>query len=150
MIKEADIKIRRGRHNDFKELFKILNETPELQTDEKGKSYSKEWIMDSLTDKKRNLVIIAERNKKLIGLLVAELWEKKKSSFLVNIFVKKDYRGRGIATILIKKYEKICRKYKIIHILGLVLITNKKMQKFMGKYNYKKGNKFYVYEKKLK
>lgn len=144
------MKIRKGKISDLKELLKFLNETPELQSSKGEKTYTRAWVKDSLTDKDRNLVLIAEENNKIIGFLIAELWKKKKSSFFADIFVKPEYRKQGIATKLKDKYEKICKKLGLKTIVGLVLVTNKKMYKLMEKRGYKRGNKFYFYEKRLK
>jgi len=70
--------------------------------------------------------------------------------FLLYIFVKKKYRGRGVSSLLQNEYEKICRKLKVQKIVLLTLLSNKKMQKILKKSGYKKGSKFYLYEKKLK
>jgi len=142
--------IRKGKISDLKELLKLLNSTPELQSTAEGQTYPLQFVKGTLTGKDRNLVLIAEENKKLIGFLTAELWKDKKYSYLTDIFVKVEYQKKGVASKLMKEYEKICKKYKMDFIVGSVMVSNKKMQNFVEKLNYKKGHKVYLYEKKLK
>jgi len=144
------MKIRKGKISDLKRLMKFLNETPELSAGMAGETYSEEWVRSCLTDKKMNLVLIAEYNREIIGFLMAEMWRGKKYSFTSDIFVKPEYRRQRIATKLKEEHERICKNQGIKKILGLVLATNKKMHKFMEKDHYKRGSAFYLYEKRLK
>lgn len=145
----SDIKIREGRISDLNELMKILNEAPELEGGIGEETYTEDWIKDTLKNKDRNIVLIAEINGKLAGLLIAEIWKDKRNSFLVDLFVVSEYRKQGVAAKIIREYEKICKKLGINVIVMLVLTTNNNMQKFIEEKGYKQGNKFYFYEKKL-
>ena len=144
------MKIRKGKLADLQEVYKILNKTPELHRGAGGEQYSKAWVKTALTDKERELFLIADEKNNVIGLLSAELWKNKKYSFFIDIFVKPEWRKKGVASILLKEYEKICKRMGIKMFMALVLITNKRMQNFIEKREYKKGNKVYFYEKRLK
>jgi len=143
------VKIRRGKLSDLKELMKFLNDAPELSSGSAEETYSKSYVKACLQDKNRDLVLIAEDRKKIIGFLMAELWQKKKNSFFLDLFVVPEFRERGIANRLREEYENILKKLKIDHISCLVLLTNKKMQKHVEKRGFKRGHKFYYYEKEL-
>lgn len=144
------MKIRRAKLSDGKELYKILNKTPELRSGTGRETYSLSWIKGAIKDKKTNLTLIAEENKEIIGFLMAEINKNKKYSYWIDLFVKKQFRNKGIAKKLIKKYYSVCDKLKLERIHCLILLKNKKMQKIMKKMKYKQGEKFYFYEKKLK
>ena len=144
------MKIRKGKLSDLQEVYKTLNKTLELQGGTGGETYSKEWVKTALTDKERELFLIAEEKNKIIGLLSAELWKNKKYSFFLDIFVEPEYRKKGVASALLKEYEEICKDIGIKKFIALVLITNKRMQNFIEKRNYKRGDKFYFYEKNRK
>ena len=143
------MKIRKGRLSDLNEIHKMLNESEELHGTENKEEYPKYRIRETLKDKIES-VLVAEENKKLVGFLIAEVWRKKRYSYISNIFVKPDYRKKGVASELIKNHEDNCKKLGINGIFALVLVNNKKMQSFMKKYNYKKGKEFLYYEKELK
>lgn len=141
--------IRRGELSDLRILMKFLNETPELQADKEGETYSEDWVKACITDKERDLVLIAEKEEETAGFLIAELWTKKKQSFLSDIYVKEEFRRKGIASKLEKEYEKIIKEMGIKTIITLTLTDNSKMHHFFNKNNYKKGHTFYLYEKEL-
>jgi ribosomal protein S18 acetylase RimI-like enzyme len=144
------MKIRKGRLKNTKELLILLNGTPELQGVGEKDSYSSEFVRGTIKSKSRNLVLIAEDKGEIVGLLMAELWKNKKFSFLLDIFVKEEYRNKGTASMLEEEYERICKKLKINEIDSLVLLDNQKMQKWCSKNDYKQGNKFFYYSKELK
>jgi ribosomal protein S18 acetylase RimI-like enzyme len=144
------MKIRKGKLNDLEEIYKILNETPELSgSRQKGESYTKKEIKIALKDK-NHLALIADDNNKLAGFLIAEILKKKEMSYLVDIYVKPGYRKMGIASKFINEYEKTCREFKIREILTLVLKSNEKMKLFMEKNKYLEGKECIQFDKRLK
>jgi len=146
---KGNIVLRDGKIEDAAPLLKMLNSADELQVNEKGGAYTKDWISDALLDKKRNLTIIVEDCGKIAGFLIAEIWKNKRYSFLNDIYINPNHRKGGIATRLMNEYEKRLKKLKINSIIELVLTTNETMHKFSEKSGFKKGNTFYIYEKKL-
>ena len=144
------MQIRKGKISDFKELMEILNSTPQLQDSKDGKSYSRKWVEASIKDEKDNFILIAEERGRLAGFLLSEVWRNKNFSEMVDLYVKPEFRKMGVATMLVKRYEKNCRKYHLNSISALVLASNKRMQKFMKKNGYKKGNIFYFYGKQMR
>jgi len=145
------MKIRRGKLNDAKEILRILKETPELSGNKDEEIvYTPQFVNGALTHPDRDLVLIAEEDGKIIGFLIAELWEHKEYSYLIDVYIKQEFRRQGIASKLFEEYEKYCKNNKMNVIVGLVLVDNKVMQKWCDKHEIKQGNKFYLYEKKLK
>jgi len=145
------MKIRNAQLKDTKEIFKLLIKTPELQGyGEMDAVYSKEYVIDCIRDKKMNLFLVAEDKNEIIGILLAEIWDKKRYSFFVNFVVLPEYRSKGIGTGLYKSYEKYCKKHKLRIITALVQTSNKTMQRFCENKGYKKGHKLYFYEKEFR
>ena len=143
------MRIRKGQLKDFKELIRVLNNTPQLQDYKDGRCYSEEWVKASIRDQPHNLVLVADDNGKIGGFLLAEFWKNKSFAEMVDLYVKQEYRQRGIATLLVNEFEKVCMERKVTSISALVLVTNKRMQNFMKKKEYKKGNRFYFFGKDL-
>jgi ribosomal protein S18 acetylase RimI-like enzyme len=143
--------IRKGKLSDAKELFKIIETTPELHAaeDSAESMYSLNWIKAFLTAKDSALVLIAEENKKIIGFIIAEIWKKHGYSFLSNISIQPDFRRKGVGSMLYEKYEAHCKKLKLKCINYLVLATNEKMQNWSDKHGFKKGKLLYYYEKEI-
>ncbi len=96
-----------------------------------------------------NLILVAEDDKKIVGLLIAEICDKKKYSFFVNFVVLPDYRSKGIGTKLYDLYEYDCKKNKLKTITALVQTSNKFMQQFCAKKGYNKGNELFFFEKDI-
>ena len=142
------MKIRKARISDSEEILSILNSTPEL-LGVAGHSYTKELVDATIKNSERNIFLIAEEKNGMIGLLMAELWKEKKYSFFMDLFVKKEFREKGVASKLEEEYEKTCKRLELRSIIGLVLVDNKKMQKWVEKRGYMRGNKMYYYEKRV-
>ena len=144
------MKIRNAQLKDTEQILNLLIKTPELQGyGEMDSVYSKDYIIDCIKDKKMNLVLVAEESTKIIGLLIAETWDKKKYSFFVNFVVLSECQSKGIGTKLYQLYEEHCQKHNLKTITALVQTTNNVMQQFCEKKGYKKGHEIYFYEKDL-
>lgn len=141
------MKIRKGRKSDFQKLWKILTKAPELQSDPKGETYDKYWLNDVLNSTRDNLVLIVEDKDKFVGFAIVHYLKGVKQSIINDIFVIEEYRKKGVASKLIEECEKDAKKQGFEYVTGLVRTNNKKMQKLQEKLGYKKGNKFYFYEK---
>jgi|SRR3989344_8968174 len=144
------MKIRKGKLSDLELLLSTLNGAPELNANAEGQDYTLKWVKSAISDRKRNIVLIAEESKEIAGFLFGELWEDKGYSFLNDLYVFEKYRKQGVASKLNEEYEKICKKKGIHAAISLVLTSNVKMQEFQAKRSYMKGKEFYFYSKKLK
>jgi len=144
------MKIRRAQSKDSKVILSMLRKTPELQGyGEMDSVYSLDYVVDCIKDKKMNLVLIAQEANKIVGLLIAEIWERKKYSFFVNFVVIPEFQSKRIGTKLYEEYEKYCKKKRLRTITALVQTSNKVMHKFCEKRNFKRGHELYFYEKDL-
>ena len=113
--------IRNAQLKDAGQILNLLTKTPELQGyGDRDAVYSKPYVIDGIKDKKMNLILVAEENKRIIGLLTAEMWNKKKHSFLVSFVVLPEYRSRGVGKKLYGLYEKHCKKHGVKTIATLV------------------------------
>jgi len=137
--------IRKGKLEDLKELMEILIDTIKS----KGETYSKQWVRACLIGNK-DLVLVAEENGDISGLLIAELWPEKNYSYLENLYVRPEFRRKRVAYKLMKEYENICKKGRMDMISCLTLTDNLAMQKFLKKFNYEFGPAFYLCRKNLK
>lgn len=142
--------IKNAKLKDTKQILDLLIKTPELQGyGEMDAVYSEEYVIDCIKDQKMNLVLVAEEDKKIVGLLIAEIWDKKKYSFFVNFVVLPEHRSKSIGTKLYQSYEEHCKTHNLKTITALVQASNKVMQQFCQKKGYKKGHELYFYEKEI-
>ena len=139
-----EINIRNGTNSDIPELYEVLNNTLELRGYSEGEAYSHNWLKEVITDNKRNIVLVAQKNKILLGFLIAHVLAGR-DILLNDLYVKPDYRKVGIASMLMKKLENISKRIKSTLTIALTSLKNKKMQNLFEKYNYKKGHTFYYF-----
>ena len=112
------VKIRKVKKNDFKqylELKKFSHKEYSKLIGEKirvsDEFIKKEFNDFSFSDKR--FLLIAE-DKKICGFLIGSLIgsDYKKIGYIDDIFVTKEFRGRGIAKELIKEFIKRLREKK--------------------------------------
>lgn len=140
------MKIRNGNIRDMKDLHHTLNNTFELRGYSGGEAYSKSWIREIISDKKRNIILVAEEGEKIAGFLIAHILAGK-DIFLNDLYVYPTYRRKGIASHLMHALNKISNKLRSNFSMGLVEVKNNKMQNLFKKHNYTKGHTFYYFYK---
>ncbi len=144
------MKIRDAKVSDAGIVMDMLIRTPELQgSGEMDAVYSNDYVLDCIKDKEMNVVLLAEVDNEVVGMLIAETWKKKKYSFLVNFVVMPEYRNKGIGNKLYSEYETYCKKKKLKTITALVQMSNKKMLSFCNKKGFKTGHRLFFLEKDI-
>jgi ribosomal protein S18 acetylase RimI-like enzyme len=129
-------KIRRADKKDKKELLKIQKEAfPTLSHKHQEKYFDLKI--------KNNEIFIIEKEKKVAGYQAfgVHLLEPPfaKSIFLEGLAVKREFRGRGFATLLINYMDKYCKNKRIPMIyLGTGDYKNNKSIKLYKRLGYKK------------
>lgn len=110
-----------GILNEFQNGIGIHERPLDVNIKRKGKIqyYANEDIVNSLKSK-NSLVLIAELNKKPIGCGFAEIrknhgsWSKfSHKGYIGLMFVREDYRGKGVGSLILKELLKWLRKMKI-------------------------------------
>lgn len=144
----APITIRKGTLHDLNFLRKIF-QMQELMIGGGDPLNNDFFLKDSLLDRERNIVLIAEAGKKPAGVLYAELWKKKRFSFLGVIAVVPAFRRHGIALNLFRAYEKVCKKLGLKSMVMTVHSNNLTMQKFCRSVGAKKGLSCFYYAKEI-
>jgi ribosomal protein S18 acetylase RimI-like enzyme len=145
------MKIRLAKVRDWKKILKLLKETPELQCSGKkvDDEYTRDYVLDSIKNKKENIVLVAEEDKKIIGLLTAELFKKKRYSYLTDFAVVKERRPEGVGRKIYDKFLELLKKDKVDTLAGITKIKDRAMHKFLKKEGVRLGEKVYFFEKKL-
>ena len=145
------VNIRVAKTKDWREILKFLRETPELQGSGRkvDPEYTKDYVVDSINNKNENIVLVAEEDK-IIGLLTAEIFKKKRFSYLTDFAIKQEYRKKGIGKSLYQEFEKMLKKNKIITVAGITKTSNKAMHKLLKSQRIDIGEKFYFFVKSLR
>ncbi len=144
------MKIRKSRMSDFDEVYKIMNEEPNLQSGIGNETYDNRYVSAVVSNKGVNYCLVLEDDDgKIVGFLVAEIMKYKGYAYVDDMYVAEEHRREGWGEKLLKKFEAYCKRRGIWRSMLLTLPSNKRMRKFLKKRGYEKGNLFYFYEKGL-
>lgn len=122
------MKIKKAKKSDVKRLIRL---------DKEANKEIKWWSSIKPSEflkliKKKNLIYIAEQNKEIIGYLNGNI--KDKQLILDDIYIKKNFRNRGIAKKLIKKFISDWKKSKFKEIR---VDCPERLKKFYEKFGFK-------------
>jgi len=137
------MKIISANKKDIKEITKLFK-IPEFKL-----AYGR--YMDETFYKiylNKNYFLVAEEGKEIIGAMMGEEI-KGKGVIMWYLATKKQYRKKGVATSLLKEFERRCKKKGIRWIMGHSIIK-KDLIKFYEKNRYKRGVNCIEYAKELK
>ena len=110
------MKIKKATIKDFDEVLnlKFASKIEErkfnkkLMPVNKAKRYYKEYLKNDLTNRWRAIFVFI-KNKEIVGIVVGKIFKTLKVTgyercgFISNVYVKKEYRRKGIAKKLIKE-----------------------------------------------
>jgi len=131
----------------------ILRATPKYaknlyELDKFAEKEIKWWVapsldyQKSLIKNKKNLILLAKNEEELVGFLYAQLKEKYGKKYrisLEDIYVKKEYRNKGISTKLVSKLREYRKNnYWKEKIQGIELLTEDKNIKIFEKLGFRK------------
>lgn len=105
------------------------------------------WWIEAFV-KEKQIFFVAEQDKDVIGFVIGERTTGN-IGILQEIFVKQNFRNKGIGTALFKKFEEECKKRKINLIL-LYGYAGIRTIKFWEKRKFKKGSREYEFVKFLR
>lgn len=143
------VKIRKAEKKDLKEVAEIL------RIESSKKPYNDKWTqktaLKEVTEffKKKEMYVVII-NKKIGGFIVSSICSnEKKKAYLDELWLKKEYQGKGIGKSLVKIIE---NKYKNKGVKILRLVSSKKSRAFgfYKKVRFKELKHLVFLEKKLK
>ncbi|MCD6503535.1 MAG: ribosomal-protein-alanine N-acetyltransferase [Thermoplasmata archaeon] len=135
-MKSKGIKIREARDNDLMEMLSMLAEEG---------IYHNEELYVLLYENYPDLMLIAEEDGKLVGFVIGSLSTEESGRILV-LFVKKDYRGRGVGKALMKEIlRRFLVKYCVKEVTLEVHEKNETAIKLYEKLGFRKVRKLYKY-----
>ena len=144
------IRIRKVNNKDKKLIYKWFNTKESLNYKIKTKrkiSLREHYIwFNKIIQAKYNKLLIIEENKKDIGQIRLELIKNR--TYLIDIFVLKEYRKKGMASDALKMSEQLLEKKSSI--ISIVKKNNMNSLSFFISNNYKiiKTNKLSWYLEK--
>ena len=146
--------IREANLNDFKKLYKIGKQTPELKVSSTEEFMDKDDFKSRIKNKE-HVFLVAEIDKHLIGFICAHArdnWKhlKNKYACLVYLAILPKYRKRGISSILYKECIKKLKKMGITNVYGRVNNeSDGAIVEFMKKQGFSQGHNYIWMDKKI-
>ena len=150
-MKKEDIKIRKAVETDYNSVNSLYFHTYNLYFQNIPESYketpkellSKGTFLNILDDKK-TLLIVAEYNEKVIGVLYAliesadddEVTHGYYRVSVDEVSVHPDFRSKGVGTLLMKEAENWAKENKITDLTTLVYSFNDRAINFYKKNGY--------------
>ncbi len=116
--------IRKTKESDFPAITKLL-EDPNIA----GRATRKQF--QRMLRKNEGLFFVAESDEKVIATIFG-MHDGGYAGYIYKLAVAKDYRRKGIATLLLRKVIEQFKKAEIPVALALTGKTNKAAQKLLG------------------
>ena len=138
------IKIRRYQNSDYSFVIKNLKEADMFRSD-----FDSKKILSQKISSAKDSILVAVEDTKVVGSVY--LIEDPFHCFIFRLVVNKNYRKRGIGSMLLQEAEMVLKKKGFTNLL---LLVNKKETKrltpFYEKHGYEKSSsKHQLFFKKL-
>ena len=134
------MKIREAKIKDIDEILSIGNKIGEFRISEGLINFWPRHILQNCIKSKTDLLIVAEKEYKIIGFIVVNYNNTFKKAIIENIYIVPKFRKRGIAKQLLDiAIEKVI-SLKCEYICALT--NNKEAIDFYKRSGFEKGNEF--------
>lgn len=126
---------------DIDEIIQLGKSTPELHINDDPEYYSKEMLL-SFIQSPNDIYLIAKADGKLAGYFLGTYNPYLKEAYFIDIVVKSDYRGQGIASAFYKKAFEMLKEKGCVWAWTLVHEDNENMKQVVQKKGFIPGKKF--------
>ena len=114
------MKIRSATLQDINEMMKIGNSANEFQVSDEVITFWPKSVLINCLKNKQNPILIAEKDKQIIGFIIANYNPCFKKAVIENIFVKSEYRGKDVGETLLKHLLEKLTLLKCEYVCSLV------------------------------
>lgn len=147
---QMDVTIREAKESDLQLVRKYGVETgwASLSESERGELDKEEWakhmgeLFQKIFDRETHRIFVAENESHVFLGYVwvgvgSNMMTGKRHGFIYDIFVEKEFRGKGVGRALLEKAESFCREKGYSRILLMVSVNNKAAAKLYDKMGFK-------------
>jgi len=142
------MQIRKMEEKDIETVYEMLQNIEEFRVSKESKMG--EWVKQSLKNwikNKDDEMLVAEENGEVVGFIFTTAHKPSGKATIENIFVKEEFRGKGISKKLLDECIARLKKKGINYFCSLVKENNKKAFEFFKSNNFTEGYKFVWMEK---
>ncbi|MBI2451975.1 GNAT family N-acetyltransferase [Candidatus Pacearchaeota archaeon] len=133
--------IRLAKKSEVLQIKKFVDSFEEIDTTKE--TFSLQYYKRII---KKGILLVAEENKKIIGVCFGTYNVKEKWADLLGIAVKNKFRSRGIGRSLVKEFENFVKSKKL---KTIDLYDNKNQVGLFKNLGYKKGRVYIAFRKKF-
>lgn len=142
------MKIRKAKISDSQEIYDLLNFNYELKDSNEKEDYPLQWIKKAINSKE--ILFLTAMDKDINGILIAYILKTVGEAYLNTLYVRPEYRKKGVGKRLLEEYEKFIKKNKISYSELFVNSKNVPAKKFWESQKYEKGYEFVFYAREVK
>lgn len=143
----SQIKVENIHADDVAEIIKLGLSTKELHLQEKKAIYYDEDEIKSFIKSPNHIYLVAKVGGKIAGYRLAIFNPFLLEAYLMDLVVKPEFRGTGVANALYAKTFEILQKKKCEWAWTLVKEGNERMMEILPKKGFVKGSKFQLFYK---
>ena len=133
--------IRKAKSSEIKEIKKFIDSFKEM--DVTSETFSKEYYQRLL---KKGILLVAKENNKINGVCFGTYNLKEKWADMLGLAVKKEFRRKGIGSLLVREFEKIVKKGKL---RTIDLYADETQLQIFRRLDYKQGRTYTAFRKKF-
>jgi|SRR3989338_8101382 len=133
--------VRKAKKSEVEEIKKIIDSSEEMDT--MSETFPKAYYERII---EKGILLIAEENKKIVGVCFGTFNAKEKWADLLGLTVLPKFRNKGLGSSLVKAFEEFVKKKKL---KTIDLYADKKQLLLFRKLGYKEGRAYTAFRKKL-
>lgn len=136
------IEIRDVAVDDIPIIYAMGENVDEFRTSDQAPTFWPETVLRKCVNKSDIYFLTAVFNKEIVGFVIVNLNKSLSKALIENIFVKPDFRGRGIGTTLAETVIKRAKNERFQFIAVLTPTDDIPAIKTYGKAGFSKGETF--------
>lgn len=146
------IKIRLANKKDIPEVYKLGKILSELSFSNKFPFHERTELKEFVKNRKENIFLVAEDNKKVIGFVFAKILAHGSGGWcmLDNLAVDNKFRNHGVGSLLLNEIYRVIKERKIYYVQILEEIHHKRTRKFWRDKGFKEERVFIWADKFLR
>ena len=133
------MEIRAAKLEDVNKMIKLGNSINEFQVSEKVITFWPKEILINCVKSKNNPILVAIKNKQIIGFIIANYNPLFKKAVIENIFVNSDFRGKEVGKLLLDNSLNRLRRLGCEYVCSFSEIRNNPAVKFYLNNDFNKG-----------
>ena len=143
------INIRKAKLGDLEAIYKIGLLEEGFAVSKETRFYGKDYLRQMIQESEESIILVAEIKEEIAGFVICSLCGNTWAMW-DNLAVAEKWQKRGVATKLTKKLLNELQKRGIDYVGGIVRVENKPVIKFLKKFGFEKGYKFWWMERKTR